>query len=177
MRQPQLLQHQVVLAALVVVVDARAPSEVPQDHVWTRPTPSTVERRTMRLPASLSFRCDSRCKPAVAQHSCACRSRALSHPQGAGGGHTQLSLGLPLMKDMLARPPVLVERGWYALMASSKESRRRVTEQDRRRGAVARGSDGTWGWALGHDGQPAPPREAPRHHGHFRGKQELTGRA
>eukprot|EP00873_Tetraselmis_striata_P027573 jgi/Tetstr1/447837/TSEL_003755.t1 len=58
MRQPQLLQHQVVLAALVVVVDARAPSEVPQDHVWTRPTPSTVERRTMRLPAGLPFRCN-----------------------------------------------------------------------------------------------------------------------
>eukprot|EP00873_Tetraselmis_striata_P000822 jgi/Tetstr1/421086/TSEL_012130.t2 len=135
MRQPQLLQHQVLLAALVVVIDARAPSKELRDHVWTRPTPSTVERRTMRLPASLSFRC----KPAVAQHSCACRSRALSHPQGAGGGHTQLSLGLPLMKDMLARPPVLVERGWYALMASSKESRRRVTEQDRRRGADGKG--------------------------------------
>eukprot|EP00873_Tetraselmis_striata_P040174 jgi/Tetstr1/460438/TSEL_005697.t1 len=56
MRQPQLLQNQVVVAALVAVVDARAPSEVPQDHVWTRPTPSAVERRTMRLPAGLSFR-------------------------------------------------------------------------------------------------------------------------
>eukprot|EP00873_Tetraselmis_striata_P037232 jgi/Tetstr1/457496/TSEL_044078.t1 len=90
LRQQQLLQHQVVLAALVVVVDARAPSEVLRDHVWTRPTPSTVERRTMRLPAGLSFRCDSRCKPAVAQHSRACMSRSLSHPQGAGGSHTQL---------------------------------------------------------------------------------------
>eukprot|EP00873_Tetraselmis_striata_P000469 jgi/Tetstr1/420733/TSEL_001069.t1 len=89
LRQPQLLQHQVVLADLVVVIDARAPSKELRDHVWTRPTPSTVERRTMRLPASLSFRC----KPAVAQHSCACRSTALSHPQGAGGGHTQLRIG------------------------------------------------------------------------------------